>query len=77
MALTSMTPSWSSGEHPTQAKVNWANYYVRTIACDMGLIDPKNALTTLMCKWVLLMMELNDFSLKILLRYKLIKCRPF
>jgi hypothetical protein len=37
----------------------------------LGLVNPKEALSTLMCKWVLLALEPSDSNFKTLLHFKL------
>jgi len=42
----------------------------------LGLIYPKEVLSTLMCKWMLLALEPSDSNLKTLLHFKLAKWMP-
>jgi hypothetical protein len=63
-------------EHHWKAKVNWNDYCDCKEMDGLGLIDPKKALSTLMCKWVLLALEPNDSNLKTLLHFKLVNACP-
>jgi hypothetical protein len=63
-------------EHHCKAKGNWNDYCDCKEVGGLGLIDLEKALSTLMCKWVLLALEPNDSNLKTLLHFKLVICMP-
>ncbi len=68
---------WVGGEHHIKAKINCMDYYVCNEIGRLGLIGPKEALSTILCKWVLKAMETNDSNFKSLFRLKLEQCVLF
>jgi len=42
----------------------------------LGLIDPKEAMDALVCKWVIKALKLGNSNLKFLLGFKLAMCKP-
>ena len=42
----------------------------------LGLVDPKEAKTNLLCKWVVKAMEPGEFNLQLMSRYRLARFKP-
>jgi hypothetical protein len=42
----------------------------------LGLIDPKEAMYALLCKWVIKALKPGNSNLKLLLGFKLAMCKP-
>lgn len=57
-------------------RVRWDDYYATKSQGGLGLIDPKDALTALMSKWVIKGLEPGSSPLHILLRHKLGHIKP-
>jgi hypothetical protein len=62
---------WVGEDRLCRAKVAWQTYCLKKSEGGLGLVDPVEAMTALMSKWVIIAMEPGESHLENLLRHKL------
>ena len=67
---------WSGMEYASRARVSWSDCCVKRKAGGLSLLDPQEATTTLLCKWIINAYGPGESNLKIILRSKLWSCSP-
>jgi len=68
---------WSGTEHASRTRVCWTDYCLPKIIGGLKLLDPEVSLTALLVKWVIFAIEPSILNLRILLRYRLDKMKPY
>ena len=67
---------WSGKDQLTRTRVSWKKCCLRKKDGGLGLVDPEEAKTSLLCKWVIKAMESGESNLQLMLRYRLARFKP-
>jgi hypothetical protein len=67
---------WSGAEHSTKTRINWFDCCAKKHIGGLDLIDPQEAMISLLCKWVITAYLLGSSNLQVLLRNKLWHTSP-
>ncbi|KAG0596481.1 hypothetical protein M758_UG258500 [Ceratodon purpureus] len=67
---------WAGTDGPARARVRWADCCAAKPERGLGLINPREALSSLMNKWVLPTLEPGHSALHLLIRHQLVGIQP-
>ena len=67
---------WSGKDHSTRTRVNWHDCCAKKQVGGLNLIDPQEATTSLLCKWVVAAYQPGNSNLQVMLRNKLWTSSP-
>jgi hypothetical protein len=67
---------WSGNEQFTRTRVSWQECCLKKKYGGLGLVDPEESKTSLLCKWIVKAMEPGESNLQLMLRYRLARFNP-
>jgi hypothetical protein len=67
---------WSGKDQFTRTRVSWQECCLKKKYGGLGLVDPEEAKTSLLCKWIVKAMEPGESNLQLMLRYRLARFKP-
>jgi hypothetical protein len=67
---------WVGADQRTKIKVSLFDCCANKSIKGIGLIDPKEVMDALFCKWVIKALKPSNSNLKLLLGFKLAMCKP-
>jgi hypothetical protein len=68
---------WAGSDRPTRTRVAWRTCCLRKKEGGLGMIDPHEAVTALMCKWITSACEPGLSNFKTMLRFRLVQFQPY
>ena len=67
---------WLGSKNMVKARVNWDDYTMYKKVGDLNLILPKDAIQTLMNKWIIQVLPPRKVNLEMILRYHITQLQP-
>jgi hypothetical protein len=67
---------WSGKEQLTRTRVSWQECCLKKKYGGLGLVDPKEAKTSLLCKWIIKAIKPEESNLQFILTYRLVRFNP-
>ena len=67
---------WSGKDQLTWTRVSWQECCLKKKYVGLGLVDPEEAKTSLLYKWIVKTMEPGESNLQLMLRYRLARFKP-
>lgn len=67
---------WSGKEQIIRTRVSWQECCLKKKYGGLGLVDPEEAKTSMLCKWIVKAMEPGESNLQVMLRYRLTRSNP-
>jgi hypothetical protein len=68
---------WMSENHSYHSWIAWPTCCLKKRDGGLGMVDPAEAVISLMCKWIITAIELGSSNFKRLLRYRLSMFQPY
>jgi hypothetical protein len=68
---------WAGRESRALARVAWPVLCQKYCDGGLGIVDPEQALTALLSKWVIRALQPGNSNVQLILRYRLIRSQPY